>query len=79
MDDTTIKQTNRYNQNQVRVKTMDNVFTTGNPKVDAGLLVVAWVCAFITPQIIPIILSSLASALVIINQIIIFRNRKTKK
>jgi hypothetical protein len=48
---------------------MDNSsLMTGNQKLDWFLLGIGWIFAAITPASIPIILSSIASALVIINQ-----------
>jgi tetrahydromethanopterin S-methyltransferase subunit C len=55
---------------------MDQNLTTGNPKIDFVLLGIGWVCAFISMATLPVILSSLASLLVIVNQVIIYRNRK---
>jgi hypothetical protein len=49
------------------MKTMDILFT-GNPKTDYLLVTAAWVFAWVNPQTIPVVLSSLASLLVIINQ-----------
>jgi hypothetical protein len=61
------------------VKAMWNsTFLTGNPKVDFVLLGIAWVFAGINPQSIPIILSSIASVLVIVNQIVTLRKKKRK-
>lgn len=52
---------------------------TGNLKVDAILLASSWILAFINPAFIPIILSSVASFMVIVNQIIQYKNRKKHK
>jgi hypothetical protein len=56
---------------------MEHNFFTGNPKMDFVLLGIAWLFAWINPQTIPLILSSIASGLVIINQLnTLYKNRK---
>lgn len=56
---------------------MDNNFT-GIPKMDYVLLGGGWIGGFLTLSALPIILSSIASALVILNQYYIYKNRKKK-
>ena len=51
---------------------------TGNPLTDLIFLVIAWVFAAITLELLPVILSSIASVCVIVNQYIIYKNRKRK-
>lgn len=58
---------------------MDNNFSTGTPKMDYVLLGTGWIGGVITLSALPIILSSIASALVILNQYYIYKNRKKNK
>lgn len=59
---------------------MDNInISTGNAKVDFVLLGVSWGGALWNPQTVPIVLSSAASLLVILNQLYIFKTRKKRK
>jgi hypothetical protein len=56
-----------------------NQFSTGNLKLDIVLLGISWTGAFATLSAVPIILSSIASIMVIINQVYQYQNRKKKK
>jgi hypothetical protein len=58
---------------------MDNNLLTGNPKVDYFLLALAWLFAFMSWQNVPVILSSVASFCVIVNQIITYRKNTKHK
>jgi hypothetical protein len=61
------------------MKTMSDTTTnTGEGITGFVLMAISWVCGYISLSVtsIPIILSSIASALVIVNQIIQFRKNK---
>jgi hypothetical protein len=60
------------------MKVMDHNLFTGNPKLDFVGLAIAWLFVWMTPAQVPIILSSIASLLVIVNQIIVYKTRKKK-
>jgi len=57
---------------------MDNFQFTGNPKADYFLLGIGWIGAVVSLEAIPIILSSIASIMVIYNQYQIAKNKKKK-
>lgn len=62
------------------MRTMDHFnFSTGNSKMDYFLLGGAWLMASFNWQTVPVILSSIASALVILNQVTIYKNRNKPK
>jgi TM2 domain-containing membrane protein YozV len=50
--------------------------STGIPKLDAALLIVSWLFAFVTLSALPMILSCIASAFVIYNQYSIYKKNK---
>lgn len=57
---------------------MDNNLFTGGTKADYILLGIGWLGGVVTLSALPIILSSIASLLVIANQYYIYKNRKKK-
>lgn len=60
---------------------MDNSILTGIPKIDKAMILVSWllgIIGLISLNSLPIILSCIASVTVIINQIIVYKNRPKK-
>lgn len=60
---------------------MDNSILTGIPKIDKAMILVSWllgIIGLISLKSLPIILSCIASVTVIINQIIVYKNRPKK-
>jgi hypothetical protein len=59
---------------------MENNYLPGNPLLNGILLTIAWFFAWIDLKAVPVILSSLASLLVIVNQgVTLYKSRKEKK
>lgn len=57
---------------------MENI--SGNPLLNCILLSIAWFFAWIDLKAVPVILSSLASLLVIVNQgVVLYKSRKEKR
>jgi hypothetical protein len=60
---------------------MDNNILTGVPKIDKAMILMSWllgIIGLISLKSLPIILSCIASVMVMINQYIIYKNRPKK-